>query len=173
VGTIFCANANACNNDAQGLDMNNSFLVQAIQTSRSLHSKYLAEHKMISTRETRDLELTLPCARYQVILEAGRERLCLLFSVQDIVAMVDCYRGYIFTVDRFSMMASDLCDNYNVDFNDYNASEHRKLIYMLDELDIFLKIALADALEQLWSHDATGEKEILECFGNLGILLRV
>jgi hypothetical protein len=87
--------------------------------------------------------------------------------------MVDCYRGYIFTVDRFPMMASDLCDNYNVDFNDYNASEHRKLIYMLDELDIFLKIALADALEQLWSHDATGEKEILECFGNLGILLRV
>ena len=87
--------------------------------------------------------------------------------------MVDCYRGYVFTVDRFSMMASDLCDNYNVDFNDYSSSEHCKLIDRLDELDIFLKIALADALEQLWSHGATGETEILEYFGKLGILLRV
>lgn len=153
--------------------MNNSYLVQAIRTSQNLCSKYFAEHRMCSARVTQDLELTVPCARYQHMLEKGRVRLCLLFSVQDIVAMVDCYRGYVFTVDRFSMMASDLCDNLNVDFNDYSSSEHHRLIDRLDALDIFPKIALADALEQLWSHGATGKAEIAEYFGKLGILLRV
>jgi len=106
------------------------------------------------------------------MLDAGRDRLCIQFSVQEIVEMVDCYRGYVFTVDRFSMMAPDLCDNLNIRFSDYRSSKHGRFIHRLKKLDLFPKIALADALEQLWSHGATGKAEIAEYFGEIGILLR-
>jgi hypothetical protein len=157
----------------QGVDMGNKFLTQAIKESLGHSKKYIAEHNMNSMELLDTSHFTLPIARYQLILEAARVRLyAQQYSVKDIRLLVECYQGYVCTPDRFSMMASDLCDSLYPDLDEYKLSGHCELVERVHALDLVLKIALVDALEQLWNRGMTTEKAIVKHLRALGILLR-
>ncbi|WP_157979299.1 hypothetical protein [Rhodoferax ferrireducens] len=149
--------------------MNTSFENQALRESLSLKSKYVVDH--VTTSLTPEHAMEIGCARYQFALEAARERLSWLFSVGELLVLIDCYRGYIFTPVRFSTMASDLCDHLDIDFSDYKLSMHKALIEKVHELELLLKIALADALEQLWRTGKKSQYEIVQFLRTLGIRL--
>ena len=152
--------------------IDNTFTLQAIQRSTSEANKYIAEHEASSGRLPPGLAFeTLPLARLQLMLETARQRLSWHFSVSDIVALIDCYQGYVFVPDRFSEMASDFCDNFDVDMNGRESSEYRALIEKLDALDLFLKVALADVLEQAWKRDIKSRPAIAKFFMERGIRL--
>ena len=153
--------------------MDNAFLTQAIKESLGFSNKYIVEHNMNSTEVLGISEFTLPFARYQLTLETARERLCSQqYSVKDIRLLIECYQGYVCTPDRFSMMASDLCDSLYPDLDEYKLSGHCELVERVHALDLVLKIALVDALEQLWSHGMTTEKAIVKHLRELVFLLR-
>lgn len=149
--------------------MNASFENQALRESLNLKNKYVVDHATASLSPEHAMEIG--CARYQFILEAARERLSWLFSVGELLILIDCYRGYIFTPVRFSTMASDLCDHLNFDFSDYRRCEYKALIEKVNELELTLKVALADALEQLWRRGRNSQHEIVQFLWTLGIRL--
>lgn len=153
--------------------MDKAFLTQAIKESRGYSNRYIAEHKMNSMEVLKISEFTLPFARYQLTLEAAREQLCAQqYSVKEIRLLIGCYLGYVCTPDRFSMMASDLCDSLYPDLDEYKLSGHCPFVDRVHALDLVLKIALVDALEQLWSRGITTEEAIVKHLRALGILLR-
>ena len=70
------------------------------------------------------------------------------------------------------LVGSDLCDNLGVSYEDYESSEYKVLVDKLDRLDLVLKMALADALEQFWRNgQGNSEAVVKRFFLNLGIRL--
>lgn len=150
--------------------MSTTFENQALAESLALHGKYIADH--VTASLTTEQLMKLGCARYQFMLEVARERLSFQFSVGDVLALADSYRGYIFVPNRFAQMGSDLCDNLGVSYEHYQSSECKALVDKLDRLDLVLKMALADALEQFWRNgQGNSEAVVKRFFLNLGIRL--
>lgn len=148
--------------DIHAIEMNNFFLEQAIRESRAYSNRYFAEHETYLLGLRQKMGLTVPFGRLQFMLEMGRERLFFLISVKDIVALADCYQGYVFAPNRFPMIAPDLCDNLDINFKDCTSSRYFDLVRRLNAHDVFVKAALADLLEQLWCRGISGKSQIAQ-----------
>lgn len=94
-----------------------------------------------------------------------------MFSGDDVICLMDCFQGDIFFPDQMRDLASDLCDHWGIEPDDYSATEFAPLIDKLLALSSVQRLTLADALEQAWYRGYEMNRDPLEIFSELGIEL--
>ena len=111
----------------------------------------------------------MAAGRLEWLLQATRPSLSGRFSERDIVALLDCYQGQIFSPDNFDCIASDLCNHFGIELDLYWPSRISMLVDTLLNLSAIQRLTLADALEQTWHRGMKQEnmspKEFLATLG--------
>lgn len=112
----------------------------------------------------------MAAGRLEWLLRETRPSLSGRLSEQEVITLLDCYQGQVFSPDCFDTIVSDLCDHLGIDFELYGTSDIAPLVDTLLDLNSIQKVALADALEQAWhrgvKRDGQSPKEF---FATLGI----
>jgi hypothetical protein len=108
--------------------------------------------------------------RLEWLLRETRPSLSERLSEQEVITLLDCFQGQIFSPGEFDCITSDLCDHLGVDFELYGTSNIAPLVDTLLDLSSIQKVALADALEQAWHRGVKREGQSpKEFFATLGI----
>ena len=115
----------------------------------------------------------LACARLDWLLSEVRPQLSGLFSVSDIMTMMNSNLERIHSPQYAARIASNICDDLGIDLDAELPDELEKLVNILCKLEAAQSIALADALEQAWYRsEDTKNLSIREFFATLDIELR-
>jgi hypothetical protein len=143
----------------------------ALKYSRPYAKKYLEHHKNISDGLTAGHVEGLACARLQWILEVTRERISDIFSLEEIMTLLEYNKEGLFMPQHFSSIPEFLCDTHGIDFDKYQLSYLNDLVGKLSGLDDLQFFALGDALEQTWRRGMTNETSPRDFLHTLGIEL--
>lgn len=122
-------------------------------------ANYLREHADNGAGLNSDKAAMMAAGRLEWLLQGARPTLCGMFSEADIMALMDCYLGDMFSPDQMNRLPSDLCDHLGVELDDYEASGIAPLINKLRGLNAVQRMTLADALEQTWHRGMKGEQK--------------
>jgi hypothetical protein len=143
---------------------------QAWEHSLKYLKNYLVEHADNESGLSEENSAFMATARLDWLLRQTREELCGLFSLDDMVMLMDCYQGDMFFPDQMYRIASDLCDHLGIEIDEYESYGIAPLIEKLRSLTAVQRIALADALEQAWYRGMKQENNSLnDFFAALGI----
>lgn len=116
-----------------------------------------------------DVAAMMAAARLDWLLRKTRPSLSGRLSERDIGALLDCYQGQILSPDNFNCIASDLCDHFGIELDQYGTSRISRLVETLLRLTAIERVTLADALEQTWyrgmKQENTSPKEFLATLG--------
>lgn len=85
--------------------------------------------------------------------------------------LLNCYCGELFFTDQLHGIASDLCDDHGVEIDSYQETAIAPLVDKIRALGIVERLALADALEQVWYRCAKEQRAPQEILSELGIAL--
>jgi hypothetical protein len=144
---------------------------QTMNFSADYSNLYIEQHQIANRGLTSDEAKIIACARLEWIFQMVRPALSEKFSEDDFVVLLDCYRADLFFPDQFNSLASDLCDHLGIDLDDYASSDSKGLIDKLRGLEPVQKVAMADALEQLWHRGLKSGLSIPEFLETIGIQL--
>lgn len=111
----------------------------------------------------------LAAARLQWLLKHARKSISGVFTEEEFITLLDCYCGELFFTDQFRGIASDLCDDHGVDIDDYQTSGIAPLVDKIRPLGAAERLALADALEQVWHRGLKERQGLREILSDLGI----
>jgi hypothetical protein len=111
---------------------------------------YLQEHVNNGAGLDTKQAALLATGRFDWLLRESRPTLSGLFSEADIITLVNCFHGMMFSPHKMHCIASDLCDDLGIELEDYEISRIAVLLDKLNKLDTLQRVALADALEQTW-----------------------
>jgi hypothetical protein len=142
--------------------------------SSSYHiAGYLDEHSYEYAGLDIDRSALMAAGRLGWLLEESRrDAISGVFSETEILALINCFQGDIFSPDRFADMAADVCRYIGIDLEDYEVSIAAPLINKLLNLTALQQLMLVDTLEQVWyrSSELNG-KPPLEALRLLGVEL--
>ena len=145
---------------------------QAWTSSGYYMATYLKEHADTDACFGADEASLFAAGRLDGLLRQTRPTLSGIFSENNIIALIDCYQGDLFSPDKMNNIASDLCDHLGVKVDSYETSGIASLIDTLLELSPVQRVTLADALEQTWYRGMKQmNKSPKEFFSILGIEL--
>lgn len=145
---------------------------QALTSSVDYVQRYLEQHTAPSTGLTNEAASMLAAARLQWILQDARRRLAGIFTLDDIVTLMNCFQSEIFFPDQIRTIPSHLCDDLGVEVDEYKSSGIAPLVDKLLALTAPLKVALADALEQAWHVGLKSDVPLEEFLEGLGLELQ-
>ena len=111
----------------------------------------------------------LAAGRLQWLQKDTRKRISGVFTEKEFVTLLDCYCGELFFTDQLRGIASDLCDDHGVDIDDYQTSAIAPLVDKIRLLGAAERLALADALEQVWHRGLKEGRGLHEILSELGI----
>jgi hypothetical protein len=162
---------------------------QAWMTSAFYASDYLNDHATKKEADSKhDIEgarkesfggpnsnvgaLLAAAGRLEWLLREARPSLSGRLSERDVITLLDCYQGHIFSPDNFDYIPSDLCAHLGIELDLYGTSEIAPLVAKLLDLNAIQRLTLADALEQAWHRGMMQEGESpTEFFATLDINL--
>jgi hypothetical protein len=144
---------------------------QTLSYSEGYEHRYIEQHQIESDGFTSEHAKSLACSRLQWTYQMVRPTLAGTFSESDFATLLDCYQGDLFFPDQFSSMASDLCDHLGIDLKDDGSSEIKMLLDKLLAVQPVQKMAMADAVEQIWHRGLKSGMSIPEFLETLGIQL--
>lgn len=123
-----------------------------------------------SESEIADMSPLMAAGRLEWLLRETRPSLSGRVSERDIVALLDCYQGQIFSPDEFDFIASDLGDQLGLQSLIYGSERVGQFGEKLAEFSAAQRLALADALEQAWHRGMIQEGQSpKDFFATLGI----
>lgn len=94
--------------------------------------------------------LIAAAGRLEWLLREARPSLSGRLSKRDVITLLDCYQGHIFSPDNFDCIPSDLCAHLGIELDLYGTSDIAPLVDKLLDLNAIQRLTLADALEQAW-----------------------
>lgn len=109
-----------------------------------------ANSSVASEDKSAEMAALMAAGRLEWLLRETRPTLTGRLSERDILYLLDCYQGQICSPDNFDCLASDLCDHFGIEFEDYRTSQISTLVDKLLNLNPLQRLTLADALEQTW-----------------------
>jgi hypothetical protein len=128
-----------------------------------------AASKVTGDAKTFDVPAMMAAGRLDWLMRETRPSLSGRLSERDVGALLDCYQGQILSPDNFNCIASDLCDHFGIELDQYETSRISRLVETLLDLTAIQRVTLADALEQTWyrgmKQENTSPKEFLATLG--------
>jgi len=88
--------------------------------------------------------------RFEWLLREARPRLSGLFNASDVLLMINCYNGNMFSPDQLDSIPFDLCVSVGINLKNYESSDIASLIAKIRTLDRLQLMTLVDALENIW-----------------------
>ena len=135
-------------------------------------ARYLHEHADNGAGLDVKSSALMAAGRLDLLLRETRLTLGGLFVSADILTLVNCYQGHIFSPTEIHGIESVVCDDLGIELEDYQSSSVAALIDKLRSLSSVQRLALVDALEQFWYRGILLETtELREFFASLEIRL--
>ena len=144
---------------------------QAFNFSYAYAERYLVEHASEKSRFDNDSASVMACSRLEWILNETRKELSGRFTEQQIELLLNCFQAEIFFPDQFNDIASSLCEDLGIEFDEYQQHPIGPFINELRELSPAQRVTLADALEQTWYRGLPSGKGVAEFLEELGLKL--
>jgi hypothetical protein len=184
VKTTFVAQDQTCK---RGVLMKKSIcddMYKAINKESAVFAKYgpevnLGVYSALHLREhsyegkSRDDTLLAAAGRLEWLLMDCRDELNGMFTEDEILLLLDCFKGEVFSPFELESLAAPLCVHLGIDPESACENEADALLEKLVRLTAAQRLTLADALEQTWHRGVRHHKQSLrDFFSYLGIELR-
>ena len=136
----------------------------------SAHDILAYQHQHINEAQELDSykSALLAAGRLQWVLKHMRKRISGLFTYGETITLLNCYCGELFFTDQLHGIASDLCDDHGVEIDSYQETAIAPLVDKIRALGIVERLALADALEQVWYRCAKEQRSPQDVLSELG-----
>ena len=130
---------------------------QGWTSSEYYMASYLREHADNGAGLNSEEVALFATGRLEWLLRESRPSLSGLFSKQDVIVLLNCFQGDLFSPNQLSKIATNVCDDLGIELDAYESSGIGSLINTLRGLTSVQQVALADALEQLWHRGMNGD----------------
>lgn len=130
---------------------------QGWTSSQYYMTTYLHEHADNGACLNSEEVALFAAGRLEWLLRETRPSLSGLFTEQDVIVLLNCFQGDLFSPDQLSKIATNVCDDLGIELDAYKSSGIGPLINTLRGLTSVQQVALADVLEQLWHRGMSGD----------------
>lgn len=154
------SSAHACAADIdQPLSVGLLQLKSSLRRHQGYWQTYLDKHDFESFGNREDAQLAQTqhaLARFEWLLDEGREQISGLFSREEFGILANHLLGDFSATRSGYEYAAAVCMELNIDFEEFEKSEHACLVNRLLNLTALQSAALSDALEVGWHSSPSG-----------------